>query len=158
MNLALLNYTVYRKVIQCSYVRHVMTEVWGYITVSVLRYKLDFHPLLTPTQVKHSIYLSFPVFPFCLIFLPNRAIFCVSEWRKWNRWRRGKAVRQWPMTKRKLEKRLKKSEKKSFQKLCAFQCQICFDTASGCHFGVLACEGCKVSFTVRKLNQGSYDF
>lgn len=26
------------------------------------------------------------------------------------------------------------------------ECQICFDTASGCHFGVLACEGCKGFF------------
>jgi len=26
------------------------------------------------------------------------------------------------------------------------ECQICFDTASGCHFGVVACEGCKGFF------------
>jgi len=26
------------------------------------------------------------------------------------------------------------------------ECQICFDVASGCHFGVMACEGCKGFF------------
>ena len=38
------------------------------------------------------------------------------------------------------------SERKIQSEKSGKKCQICFDVASGCHFGVMACEGCKGFF------------